>query len=74
MKRAKYIRLYADESGESHFEDLEIELDPMDYAPPASPLNIAEFLPTEQSLWVGAPVGGMVRSHIQPLDVRYFVQ
>ena len=57
MKRAKYIRLYADERGESHFEDLEIELNPMDYAPPASPLNIAEFLPTEQSLWVGAPVG-----------------
>ncbi len=57
MKQAKYIRLYADESGESHFEDLEIELNPVDFAPPAAPLNIAQFLPTEQSLWVGAPVG-----------------
>jgi len=55
MLHAKYIRLYADESGESHFEDLEIELNPEDFAPPASPLNIAQFLSTEQSLWVGAP-------------------
>jgi hypothetical protein len=57
MQHAKYIRLYADEKGESHFQDLEITLVPMDFAPPAAPLNIAQFLPTAQSLWVGAPVG-----------------
>ena len=57
MQKANYIRLYADESGESHFEDLETELLPVDFAPPAAPMNIAEFLPTTQSLWVGAPVG-----------------
>ena len=33
MQHAKYIRLYADESGESHFEDLEIELNPVNFAP-----------------------------------------
>ncbi len=57
MQHAKYIHLYADENGESHFEDLEIALVPMDFAPPAAPLNIAQFLPTAQSLWVGAPAG-----------------
>jgi hypothetical protein len=57
MQHAQYIRLYTDESGESHFEDLEIELSPVDFAPPAAPLNIAQFLPAAQSLWVGAPVG-----------------
>lgn len=57
MQHAKYVRLYADESGESHFEDLEIALDPIDFAPPAAPLNIAQFLPVAQSLWIGAPVG-----------------
>lgn len=57
MQHAQYIRLFTDESGESHFEDLEIELAPMEFAPPAAPLNIAQFLPTAQSLWVGAPVG-----------------
>lgn len=57
MQHAKYVRLFADERGESHFEDLEIALEPMDFAPPAAPLNIAQFLPTGQSYWVGAPVG-----------------
>lgn len=57
MQYAQYIRLYSDENGESHFEDLEIELAPVDFAPPAAPLNIGQFLPTAQSLWVGAPAG-----------------
>ena len=57
MQQAKYVRLYSDESGESHFEDLEMPLTPVDFAPPAAPLNIAQFLPATQTLWVGAPVG-----------------
>ncbi len=57
MQYAKYIRLYADKNGESHFEDLEVELVPVDFAPPAPPLNVAQFLPTARSYWVGAAVG-----------------
>jgi hypothetical protein len=57
MQHARYVRLYTDERGESHFEDLEIALTPADFAPPAAPLNIAQFLPLTQSLWVGAPAG-----------------
>lgn len=34
-----YARLYADENGESHFEDVEIDLKLTDYAPPAHRLN-----------------------------------
>lgn len=55
MQSYKYIRLYADDTGESHFEDLEIELAPGDFAPPAAPLNVAPFLPAVDSLLVGAP-------------------
>jgi hypothetical protein len=57
VQNALYTRLYTDERGESHFEDVELTLAAMDFAPPAAPLNIARFLPTAQSLWVGAPVG-----------------
>ena len=57
IQKAKYVRLYADEDGESHFEDLETALLPVDFAPPAGPMNIAEFLPTTRSLWVGVPSG-----------------
>jgi hypothetical protein len=55
MQSAQYIHLYTDESGESHFEDLRLELTPADFAPPAAPLNVAQFLPIAQSLWVGVP-------------------
>lgn len=57
MQYEQYKRLYSDENGESHFEELEIELAPVDFAPPAAPLNIAQFLPTAQSIWVGALAG-----------------
>ncbi len=53
MQKANYIRLFADKNGESHFEDLEINLSPTDYAPPAAPLNFAQFLPAVQSFWLG---------------------
>ena len=49
--------MYADENGESHLEDLAISLAPVDFAPPAEPLNIAQFLPATQSFWVGFPAG-----------------
>jgi hypothetical protein len=54
---AGYTRLYTGDDGESHFEDLEVELVPQDFAPPAAPLNVGAFLPTAGSFWVGAPVG-----------------
>ena len=57
MQQAKYVRLYSDENGESHFEDLEMPLPPVNFAPPAAPLNIAQFLPATQTLWVGVPAG-----------------
>ena len=57
MKHATYTRLYADAAGESHFEELGVALTPADFAPPAAPLNIASFLPTAESLWIGAPAG-----------------
>lgn len=57
MQHAHYIRLYTDEHAESHFEDLEIDLAPVDFAPPTVPLNIARYLPSAQNLWIDAPPG-----------------
>jgi len=51
---ARYVRLAADAEGESHFEDLEVVLERQDFAPPAAPLDIAQFLPADGTLWVGA--------------------
>lgn len=47
----KYVRVYADATGESHFEDLEMALTPMDFAPPAPPHQRVR-LRTRNSLWL----------------------
>ena len=52
-----YPRLYADEQGESHFEDVEIDLAPTDYTPPAPPLDLSSFTPATQFGFMRAPAG-----------------
>ena len=37
-----------------------MDLLPVEFAPPAGPMNIAEFLSTTRGLWVGVPGGWAV--------------
>ncbi len=46
----KYTRIYCDVDGESHFEDVYVEVAPVDFAPPASPLNLAAPLDAERAV------------------------
>jgi hypothetical protein len=55
MHQARYIRLYADERGESHFADVEVDLEPAEFAPPAAPLHVAALFPAQRSSLVCAP-------------------
>tara|TARA_B100001964_G_C14042229_1_gene513176 strand:- start:51 stop:449 length:399 start_codon:yes stop_codon:yes gene_type:complete len=57
MDNAKHVRIFCDDIGESHFEDMETELIFMDFAPPAAPLAIAPLLPATKIQWMGAPTG-----------------
>jgi hypothetical protein len=43
-----YSRLYSGADGESHFEDIEIDLASTEYAPPAPPLDLSSFTPATQ--------------------------
>ena len=45
----QYTRLYADDAGESHFADVEVEFADVDYAPPAPPLGLSEYMEASQS-------------------------
>ena len=54
---AIYTRLYADEHGESHFEDVEIDLTETEYAPPAPPLELSSITPANQFGFMNAPAG-----------------
>ena len=55
MRQAGYVRLFADDHGESHFEEVEVALEPVDFAPPAPPLHVASLFPTSQSSFVSGP-------------------
>ena len=55
MLRAGYVRSFADEHGESHFEDVLVGLEPVDFAPPAPPLHIAKLFEAERCGFVCAP-------------------
>jgi hypothetical protein len=55
--KVSYVRLFADNTGESHFEDLEEHLALIDFAPPAPPVNVSRFVPASQTAFFGAPSG-----------------
>src|SRR5690242_13671226 len=54
MHAASYTRLFADDRGESHFEAVECSLLPVDFAPPAGPLQVANLSSAVRCGFVGA--------------------
>ena len=53
----KYVRVYADAAGESHFEDVDVALTPMDFAPPAPPIGVSAFAPAAGYGFLRSPPG-----------------
>ncbi len=62
--KATYTRLYADADGESHFEEIEADLEPVDFAPPSQPMNISSLIPATHLALLGAPAGGQSDWHV----------
>jgi len=52
-----YTRIYADAKGESHFEDVEVELHEAAYAPPAPPYLVSQPSPATAVVWTTIPKG-----------------
>jgi len=52
-----YSRYYADAAGESHIEDVQPELTPRDFAPPAPPLHLSPITPATGLAFVRFPAG-----------------
>ncbi|UCC17337.1 MAG: hypothetical protein JSU58_01995, partial [Dehalococcoidales bacterium] len=69
----KYIRIYADDAGESHFEDIEVELIPVNFAPPAPPLNLSSFIPATQFAFCSFPSGWRGDWHPVPQRLIFFI-
>jgi hypothetical protein len=62
----KYVRLYSNEKGESHFEEVEVSLAPTDYAPPAPPINVSTPSPAHQLIFLAVPPGWKGDWHPSP--------
>jgi hypothetical protein len=62
----RITRIWTDDAGTSHFDDHEVELDPVDYAPPAPPLDVSDPLPAERAILFEFPVAWFGDWHPSP--------
>ena len=69
----RYIRLYASDDGESHFEQIEVKLSLTEYAPPAPPLELSEMKPAAQFGFMNAPAGWSSDWHPSSARNLFFV-
>ncbi len=53
----KYVRIHENQNGFSHFEDVEVRLNLVEFAPPAPPLNVSGVSPATGMGFVTFPVG-----------------
>jgi len=68
----KYTRLFADDQGESHFEDCVVSFESIDFAPPAPPLDISIFGSAEQCSLLRAKPGWQGDWHPAPFRQWHF--
>ena len=69
----QYTRLYNDDHGESHFEEIESDLKLVEYTPPAPPLYLSSFTPATQFGFMNAPAGWASESHPTSARNIFFV-
>jgi hypothetical protein len=69
----KYVRLYADANGESHFEEVNVEFALGDYSPPTPSILISSFVAALQFGFLGAPPGWVGEWHPVPRRQMGFI-
>ena len=66
----RYHRLFADETGESHWESVEVDLQERSFAPPAKLIEISEAKPTTQTMFLRLRRGWNEPIHPTPVRQR----
>ena len=69
----KYTKIYSDEEGETHFKDIEIEFESVDFAPPAPPLMLSQFTPATRYALTLFPSGWSGDWHPTPRKQVFFI-
>jgi hypothetical protein len=62
----RYIRLYADDDGESRFEEVEVALTSQDFAPPALPFDLSVPVDVQRMIFGSFAVGWTGERHVAP--------
>lgn len=65
-KPANCLRLFADEHGETHFEDIEFPMQDVQYAPPAPALQLSDPIAATRISWLRFPAGWSDAAHSSP--------
>lgn len=63
---AKCLRLFSDEDGETHFEEIEMPMTAIQYAPPAPAVLLSESIPATQVSWFRFPSDWNDAAHPSP--------
>ena len=68
----RITRIWVDEAGDSHFDDQEVELQTLYFAPPAEPFDVSAPLVAERALLFEFPAGWFGDWHPAPHRQLYF--
>ena len=68
----RYVRLYADAAGESHFEDVRTLLSQTDFAPPAPPVYLSAFASAQRWAFLRLPAEWASEWHPVPHRQVFF--
>lgn len=58
--------IYADDAGETHFRNTDIDLELRDFAPPSQPVRVSREMASTSSLFLAAPPGWDADFHPTP--------
>lgn len=68
----RYIRIYADEAGESRSEEVDIALCRADFAPPAAPMDLSAPHAADRVIFATMPIGWYGERHTAPRRQFFF--
>jgi len=67
----KYVKVLTDERGRSYFKDSEIGFTAVNFAPPAPPVNLSDYIEASKIVFFKIPVGWFGDWHTAPKS-QYF--
>lgn len=62
----KYVTLYTNDDGTSHFREVEVKFESVNFAPPAPPVGLSDYIPASRFVFFKTPSGWIGDWHPPP--------